>query len=166
MPVQSDLLAHRGRQVGGPADHVQPHVVRAQLLSLGAKRLAQDRHERAHLARGALPVLDRERVEREHVHAERGAAAHRLAHRFAAGAMAHEPRHPAGLRPAAVAVHDDRDVPRDVPARDQFLGTGWRSRGQGISGRRGDGDRGRARSASWRLGTRRACIVHEPAVHG
>src|SRR5262249_22127023 len=61
------------------------------------------------------------------------AAAHRLAHRLPPGAVSHEARHPARLGPAAVAIHDDRDVARDVAAGDELLESG-RSRAQGVSG--------------------------------
>ena len=44
-----------------------------------------------------------------------GGSLQRPAHRFGAGAMTGDARQAALLRPAAVAVHDDRDVARDAP---------------------------------------------------
>ena len=45
-----------------------------------------------------------------------GGGLQRLANRFGAGPVAGDARQAALLRPAAVAVHDDRDVARDRPA--------------------------------------------------
>ena len=53
----------------GPADHVEADVVLEQRRQLRAQVALQQQHQRAHLGRRPLPVLDRERVEREHARA-------------------------------------------------------------------------------------------------
>ena len=78
-----------------------------------------------------LPVLDRERVERQDVDAEPRRRFHDVAHRVDAGAVAFDPRQVPLRRPAAVAVHDDGDVrgkPLEVDlARQRFVGRSWRN---------------------------------------
>ena len=97
------------------------HAVRAgnscagngQLFALFLEDLLENAPEAADLALRALPVFQGEGVERQHLDAELDAAFDHLADRAAAGAVAHETRHAAALRPAAVPVHDDGDVFRN-----------------------------------------------------
>ena len=51
------------------ADHLEPDVATVELVAFPAQGLAQDRHQRLDFAARAIPVLDRERVEGEDVHA-------------------------------------------------------------------------------------------------
>jgi hypothetical protein len=76
--------------------------------------LLQERHERHDLEARPLPVLHRERVERERVELQPRARFDDLAHGRDARAMTLDPRVTALLRPTAVAVHDDGDVPREA----------------------------------------------------
>src|SRR4051812_28117965 len=70
-------------------------------------------HERKHFRFRALPVLGGEGVERQILDAQIAAAFDALAHRFRALLVAFDPRQPAVLGPAAVAVHDDSYMARD-----------------------------------------------------
>jgi hypothetical protein len=67
-------------------------------------------HQPAHFARRALPVVRRERVERERPDAECGRRLDHSPHCAGPVPMASEPWQPSGRGPAAVAVHDDGDV--------------------------------------------------------
>ena len=59
-----------------------------QRLQLGAQIPLQQHHQRADLGGRALPVLDRERVQRQHLDAETRGGLDRVAHGVDAGAMA------------------------------------------------------------------------------
>ena len=65
----------------------------------------------------ALPVLRRESVEGQNLDAVGDRRLHRAPHRLGARLVPGDARTPALLRPAAVPVHDDRDVTRDPTAR-------------------------------------------------
>ena len=78
------------------------------------ERPGQERHQRAHFLGGPQPVLRRERVQRQSVDAELAGGAHDLADRVDAGLVSRDAGESAGGRPAAVSVHDDRDVAGDA----------------------------------------------------
>src|SRR5256885_6000977 len=69
------------------------------------------------LVGGPPPVLGRKAEQREVRDAELADRLYRLAHRVGAAAMAGNTRQTAGPRPAAVAIHDDRNVPRQGARR-------------------------------------------------
>src|SRR5213075_2166907 len=71
-------------------------------------------HEESHFFLRPAPVLAREREEREVLDAVADARLHDLAHRLDTLAMPADAREEALLRPAAIAVHDDGDVARDL----------------------------------------------------
>src|SRR5207253_2099913 len=77
-----------------------------------------------HLLLRPAPVLAREREEREEFDAALAACLDGLAHGFNTLAVAGDARQEALLRPAAVAVHDDRDVPRHARDLGDDLGRG------------------------------------------
>ena len=60
-----------------------------------------------------LPVLDGERVQRQHLDAEARRSLDDFAHRFDAGAVAFDARQMSLRGPATVAVHDHGDVGRE-----------------------------------------------------
>src|SRR5262245_34015057 len=111
-------LTQRGERLLGKfvhaADRGEADRVLVDLAALVDRELPQQAHEVAHLLARPLPVLDRERVERQLLDAEPRALARRLAdgvdpRRVAAYAL------PAGAPcPAPVAVHDDPDRARDL----------------------------------------------------
>src|SRR5579871_4171261 len=104
--------AHRRGQPAQVADREQADVMLHHLAELALQVAAQQRHEAVDLARRAVPVLAREREQREVLDAQPPARLHHRAHRLLAGTVPVEARKAALLRPAAVAVHDDGDVAR------------------------------------------------------
>ena len=119
----------------------------------------QQHHQRVDFGARALPVLDRERVERQHVDAQPGGRLDDVAHRVDAGAVPLDARQVALRRPAAVAVHDDGDVrgqPLEVDlARQRFVGRSWRNPRQELLKRHaGSIDRSLRRHASYSTRTR------------
>ena len=72
--------------------------------------VAQELHQRGDLLERPLPVLRREGVQRQRAQADLARGAHHLAHRLGALAVPLDARQAVLLRPAAVAVHDDRHV--------------------------------------------------------
>ena len=98
------------------ADRLQADAVVHDLRPLVDEVVVEELHQRVHLIRRALPVLRRERVQRERAEADLARAAHDIAHALRALAVAVDSRQLAPARPAAVAVHDDRHVSRQRPA--------------------------------------------------
>eukprot|EP00982_Pelagococcus_subviridis_P012956 31205-Pelagococcus_subviridis.AAC.1 len=84
-----------------------------QRRQLVAEAIAEQRHEVLHLFSRATPVLVREREDRHRGYLPRRAASHDLAQRLDAALVPDRGREPARGRPPRVAVHDERDVPRD-----------------------------------------------------
>jgi hypothetical protein len=84
-----------------------------ELLHLAAEHLEEQLHQHVHLVGRTAPVLAGECKQGERP----DAAAHRVldggTHRLDAGAMTRGARQVAALCPAAIAVHDHRDVARD-----------------------------------------------------
>ena len=119
-------------------------LLREQRVELAAQVVLQQPHERRDLALRALPVLDREGVEREHLEPEACRGLDRVAHRLDPGAVALDAVLLAQLRPAPVAVHDDRDVAREPLPVDRaqqvlFAGPGWHDLEQILERHGGDG---------------------------
>ena len=107
---------------------LKPDVVAQQRVQLEPQIPLQQHHQRRDLGDRTLPVLDRERVERQDADAEPGRALDDLAHRLDAGAVPLDPRQVPLRRPAAVAVHDDGEVLRqpvevDLPGEPRLRGT-------------------------------------------
>ena len=84
----------------------------SSVFSSSAQVVLEQAHQRGDLGVGPLPVLDGERVERQHRDAEPRRGLDRIAHGLDAGAVAFDARQMAGRGPSAVAVHDDGDVAR------------------------------------------------------
>src|SRR5207253_3478527 len=105
-----DQLADSRLEALRIADHLEADVVLVELnhflLECPQKELHQDRY----LLGRAAPVLARKSKERQKVDAAFDARAHRSADGLDALAVAGYARQHALLRPAAVAIHDDRDV--------------------------------------------------------
>ena len=72
----------------------------------------QQHHQRVDFGARPLPVLDRERVERQHADAEPRRRFDDVANRVDAGAVPFDARQVPLRGPASVAVHDDGDVRR------------------------------------------------------
>ena len=88
-------------------------------LGLPGDVLLEQAHQRLDLAGRPLPVLLAEGEQGEHLDARLDAALDHLAHGLHAGVVAERARQRAALGPAAVAVHDDRDVGRDGSVQPQ-----------------------------------------------
>ena len=105
--------------------------LREQRVQLGAQVALEQPHQRADFGGRPLPVLDRERVERQDLDAEAGGGLDRVAHGVDAGAMPFDARQVALRGPAAVAVHDDGDVRRQPVevhlARERLVGMAGRN---------------------------------------
>ena len=115
-----------GRQFGGPVeggerlrgetftapDHRQPDTLLHEERPLLDEILLEEAHQEGELGLGAPPVLAREAKERELVDAKANALLGRPADTRHAAAVPLNARQAAALRPAAVAVHDDGDMPR------------------------------------------------------
>jgi len=96
------------------ADEADAHAVAVQRLDLAAEGAHEQFHQQAHFQRRPLPVFLAEGEQGQHLDAETVAGADDAPRRADAGAVAERPRAMALPRPAAVAVHDDGDVPRQA----------------------------------------------------
>jgi hypothetical protein len=85
-------------------------VVSQQGGQLAAQVVLQEAHQGGDLGLRPLPVLHREGVEGEHLQPQPGRGLHHVPHGVDARAVALHPALVAELRPASVAVHDDRHV--------------------------------------------------------
>src|ERR1019366_8343138 len=94
------------------ADGLQADIVLLEIGELLFEVVAQQAPEGFHCGSRPLPVLDREGVEGERFDTEAGAGFYSGPHGADAGFVAGHARQQAAGRPAAVAVHDDRDVRR------------------------------------------------------
>jgi hypothetical protein len=110
-------------------DHVHANVVAPQLGQLRLCEVHTQIEQQRNLGGIAFPVLGREAVDGHHRDAPVAGGARHFAQCHDAATMAFDRRHPALARPAAVAVHDDRDVSgqlvrieRDVARRVQHRG--------------------------------------------
>ena len=99
-------------------DGLQPYSRFVHLPQLVLQKALQQSHQALNLGCGALPVLRRKCVERQIFHSALDRGVDAFANGFCALFVAYQPRESAALRPAAVSVHDDRDV-----AGDSFHGT-------------------------------------------
>src|SRR5690606_6238344 len=120
-------LARRGRESIEVAEHPHGHALASQLGRLLGDVLLEEGHQRIDLGLRTLPVLVREREQRQHLDAGVERALDGLAHRPGPRLVAGGTGEAALAGPAAVAIHDDGDVPRDRAVQAQRLETGrWR----------------------------------------
>src|SRR3954451_12940053 len=114
------VLEQGGRDPVAAADEAHPHALLLELGRLGQNALGEHPHQGGDLLQRPRPVLGGERVDGQLADAEVGRVAQARLDDVGSGAVPLLDREPAGLRPAAVAVRDDRDVPRGagvVPLR-------------------------------------------------
>src|SRR5260370_7654739 len=83
-----------------------------QIRQIVTNEAAQQPHQLANLGGRARPVLGAEGKNRQETDSEVAGGTHGAPQRFDAAAMAFPTRQAARRRPAAVAVHDDGNVPR------------------------------------------------------
>ena len=114
MPDQAgDVRVERGQF----ANHVQANSVAVQFGNLATQIVAQQPHKVLDFRRRPLPILRGEAKQCEVGNPKLGRGNDGAPRRLGAPLMAGDPRQAVSLRPAAVAVHDDRDVPRHGPRR-------------------------------------------------
>ena len=123
------LLRERGQPVH-LADGDEADVVVHDLVALFDDVVAQKLHQRRDLLDGALPVLRRERVQRQRPQAHLARGANHLAHGLGALAVTLDARQAVLLSPAAVAVHDDRHVAGKLGGIDHSAGLGYHKQGR------------------------------------
>ena len=105
-----EMFLHIFRQPMNLSDNFQPDVVFVQLRRFGFEIVDEIFHQRVHFVLGAIPVFRRERVKREILDAEFTGGTDDGAGGFGALPVAFDAWQTALLRPAAIAVHDDRNV--------------------------------------------------------
>ena len=93
-----------------PSDDAKTDVIAEQRVELRSQVTLQQLHERADLTGRTLPVLHRERIQRENLDAQPGRGLDRIANGVDAGPVPFDPGKMALRRPPPVAVHDDGDV--------------------------------------------------------
>ena len=132
---QAAQLRVEGRHV---ADHAHPDAELDQLVDLAPQRADEQLHQRRDLVGGTAPVLGAEREQRQVLDAAFPARLQRRAHGVDAAGVPEHARLAPGLRPAAVAVHDDRHVPRHGRRRDVdgSQGVAGHERGPAVGGTR------------------------------
>ena len=114
-----ELLDHRPpepRCAAGPA-HLHAQLV--HLVAAAPDHVAVEAHQELHLGGGAGPVLRRERVGRDRLDPDLDRALDHVEQAALALLVPDRARLAPRLRPAPVAVHDDRDVRRDQVLRDR-----------------------------------------------
>src|SRR4051812_3579010 len=94
------------------ADEAHPHAVRMQLVDFAVERVHEQIHETRDLVGGPVPVFAREGKQGQRFDATPRAFLDRHARGLQARAMTGGARDALGFRPASVAVHDDRYMPR------------------------------------------------------
>ena len=106
-----DAAQHPARHPpGAPADEPHPHALAVQLVAARDEQPLVEVHQEAHLVERPAPVLGRERVHRQPLEPDLERALDRVEQRLFARRVAVGALQAPALRPAAVAVHDDRDV--------------------------------------------------------
>src|SRR4029453_3360688 len=105
-----DLLRKTAGQPIAPADHRESNAGALKTRAFDDEIPVEERHQAGDLSRWTLPVVCGERIQREHVDPECGRRLHHPADPPRALFVANQPRMAEGVSPAAVAVHDDRDV--------------------------------------------------------
>jgi coniferyl-aldehyde dehydrogenase len=111
---------HERRQTAKVAYGVEPDAILEDLFSLPEKKLAKEKHEGIDFFFRASPVLLTERVERQRPQAQTAGGANRPTNRNGTLSMTAGAWLAANLRPPAVAIHDDADVPGEIPGFDEF----------------------------------------------
>lgn len=118
-----ELLDHGTPETWAPAGPADPHAQIVELVAATVDHVAIEAHQPAHLVGGALPVLGGERIGRQVRDTQLDRAVDDIQQRRLAAGMTLGALESTLLGPAAIAVHDDRDVPR------QRLGGDLRRRG-------------------------------------
>jgi hypothetical protein len=108
----ADIREHLCGQALATADGAQTNAVFHHLADFRAQIATQQPHERVDLSPRPLPVLRRERVQRQPLHADLASRLHDLPNGLLALAVTADTSQSAPRSPAPVAIHDDGDVSR------------------------------------------------------
>ena len=147
-----DRPAGLGWELVEAAEQADAHALAPQLVGLAADGRLEQAEQAPDFVVGARPVLAAERVQRQDGDAPSDGMAEDLADGLDAGGMPIELRQPLLACPATVAIHDDRDVARQLVGG-QERGLHGRIVRRGGRDRHGDGDRGRrVVGGRWRVG--------------
>ncbi len=103
-------VAYAARKAAAVANATQADAVVVEKVHMPPDALSQKRHQAAHFAAWPLPILAAQPEQREGRQPAPGAGLHDLASRLHASLVAIRPRQAALERPAAVPVHDDRQM--------------------------------------------------------
>ena len=98
-------------------------VVRSSIMYCSSKV-----HQEIDLTLRPLPVFARQTIERQLLDSQPGAFLGGAPHALDAAAMPFDPRQSLSLSPSAVAIHDDRDMPRQLCSNCRQRGSGGESR--------------------------------------
>jgi len=112
-----DLALHPVAETLAAAGDEDADSALVDLRELALERDLEEPHQAAYLSPRSPPVLGREGIDREDLHAELVARVHRALDRLDPRPVAVVDRAAPRAGPAAVAVHDDRDVMRDALGR-------------------------------------------------
>ena len=96
------------------AQNQDTNILLVQFINFGRKEIQNQLHQRADFLLRALPVLRREGVDAQRLNLQVVGMADDFAQGFRALPMPHRHVQPMLFRPAAVAVHDDGDVARQL----------------------------------------------------
>jgi hypothetical protein len=110
-----DDRSPQARLAAGPPDADAPFV---ELVAAAVQHVAVVAHEEAHLLGRAGPVLGREGVDAEVLHARLDRAGDDVEEHLLARPVSFDACESPAVRPPAVAVHDDRDVVRHTALRE------------------------------------------------
>jgi len=115
-----DLLRRLG-QILQLTGGTQAHSALVQLVTLHEQGLLQEHPEGADLGAWSIEILLAESVEGQDIETELATDTHAASNGMAPGPVSGDPGQVAALRPATVAIHDDRDVTRQTTLRAYLL---------------------------------------------
>ena len=105
-------IAPFGRESVYPPGGNQFYIVLVEFFDFAQGGSGQQRHEGVHFLFGPIPVLHRERKQRQVLDTYFAAGLHHLTHRLDARLVTERARFVARFGPTAVAVHDNGDMLR------------------------------------------------------
>src|SRR5580698_721485 len=119
VPERVEDRPNERRQAAEVSYRVETDAVLEDLVSLVEQKLPQEEHQRVDFLFGPGPVLLAERVERQRPKPETPGGANRSANGDGTLPVTARARFAANLRPPPIAIHDDADVPGQIPGFDE-----------------------------------------------
>ncbi len=105
-------MLHAGGQFAGAPEKTHANVVALNQRHFLPQVFAQKLHQKVRLCFRPPPVFHGEGVQRQRIDVQPRASFDRGARRLRSGTMPRGARQVLALRPASVAIHDDRHMPR------------------------------------------------------